>query len=70
MKKSVIEVRFHPIRKNANLGPMKVFHTTCHPGESLHKAADRVLTGRYRVRDYLIMDVETVSGLHQARADF
>ncbi len=73
MKKLVFEVRFHPIRKDLRLAPMKVFHTRGLPGESAEKAAERALSKRYRRRDYLIMaaepvvltmDAEPIGGLH------
>ncbi len=64
MKKPMIEVRFRPIRKNLDLGPMKVFHACGHPGESAQRTADRILAKRYRTRDYLIMDVEPILGVH------
>ena len=64
MNKAMIEVRFRPIRKNLDLGPMKIFHAAGHPGESAHRPADRVLAKRYRTRDYLIMDAEPILGVH------
>lgn len=62
MRKELVEVRFHPIRKNLALAPMEVFYARPRSGESAMRTAERVLSRRYRVRDYLIMDAETLSG--------
>ncbi len=64
MKQTLVEVRFHPIRKNLDLAPMKVFHTQARPGESAQRTAERVLAKRFPVRDYLIMDAEPMVSLH------
>lgn len=58
MNSTVVEVRYHPIRKNLGLGPMKVLRTRPYPGETAFRAASRELNRRYKVRDYLIMDTE------------
>jgi len=62
MNTPLVEVRFHPIRKNHGLGPMKVLHTRPHPGETAFRAASRVLDRRYKVMDYLIVDAELLGG--------
>lgn len=60
MNRSLVEVRYHPIRKNLALAPLEVFHARPRPGETAFRTAERVLARRYRVRDYLIMDAETL----------
>jgi len=62
MRKHLVEVRYHPIRKNLALAPLEVFHTRPRSGETAMRTAERVLARRYKVRDYLIMDVETLAG--------
>jgi len=62
MNRSIVEVRYHPIRKNLDLAPLEIFHARQHPGETAFRTAERVLARRYRVRDYLIMDAETMAG--------
>ncbi len=62
MRKNLIEVRYHPIRKNLVLAPMQIFHARPRVGETAMRTAERVLARRYRVRDYLIMDAETLTG--------
>lgn len=60
MTPTIVEVRYHPIRKNLGLGPMRILRTQPHPGETAFRAASRELDRRYKVRDYLIMDAELV----------
>ncbi|MEQ8665965.1 MAG: hypothetical protein RIC16_09580 [Rhodospirillales bacterium] len=60
MTPTIVEVRYHPIRKNLGLGPLRVLHARPHPGESAFRAASRELDRRYKVRDYLILDAEVV----------
>jgi hypothetical protein len=64
MKHSFVEVRFHPIRTNNNLGPMELFLARQHPGETPWHAAERTLSRRYKVRDYLIKDARPMARLH------
>ncbi len=62
MRKNLVEVCYHPIRKNLRLAPLKVFHARPRVGETAMRTAERVLARRYKVRDYLIMDAETLTG--------
>lgn len=64
MKHTFVEVRFHPIRCNHNLGPLELFHARQHPGETPWHAAERVLARRYKVRDYLIREARPMARLH------
>ncbi|NQV43313.1 MAG: hypothetical protein HQ501_00310 [Rhodospirillales bacterium] len=61
MRRNLVEIQYHPIRKNLALAPMEVFHARARSGETAMRTAERVLARRYRVRDYLIMDAETLS---------
>ncbi len=61
MNPALVEVRFHPIRKNHRLGPLKVLHARPNPGETAFRAASRILDRRYKVRDYLIVEAEMVT---------
>jgi len=64
IKKTFVEVRFHPVRKNLDLGPVEVFLARQHPGETPYHAAERALERRYKVRDYLIRDAKPMARLH------
>ena len=64
MKHTFVEVRFHPIRKNHDLGPLETFHARQQPGETPIRVAERVLVRRYKVRDYLIREAYPMARLH------
>ncbi len=61
MRSNLVEICYHPIRKNLGLAPLEVFHARPRVGETAMRTAERVLARRYRVRDYLIMDAETLT---------
>ncbi len=53
---SVVEVTYHPVRKNLHLGQKNRLFLRSRAGESPQLAAERALARRFKVRDYLIVE--------------
>lgn len=64
MRNTFVEVRFYPVRKNLDLGPLEIFLAKQRPGETPYHTAERALERRYKVRDYLIREARPMARLH------
>ena len=56
MRLNTVEVVFFPVRKNRALGAKTTLHLPLVPHETPRMTAERVLSRRYKVRDYLILE--------------
>lgn len=60
MRLNTVEVVFFPVMKNQALGAKTTLHLPLVPHETPRMTAERVLSRRYKVRDYLIMEARPV----------